>query len=172
MTSSTQQPVPQRSYTQGHLAYGVAVDLTNCDWWDRSPIQLEASLERIDGTQGHGAWSGTVCGVAFAIRPDDGQESATETAATPTSGICEVQVALEHPPVEAAHYRGEISFPWEGGRRTLSFTAVCGPPAGCVDVPVDVRPVLAPAGELIDADNSISAAHQRNRASGEVSPVG
>ena len=159
VSSGCAQPVPQRSYTSGELVYRVAVDLTNCEWWDRSPIQLEAGLERIDGTEGHGAWSGTLCGVAFAFPPDNGEESPTETAATPKSGICEVQVALEHPPVEAAYYRGEVSFPWEGGRRTLSFTAVCGPPAGCSDVPVDVMPALAPAGEMIDGDDSISAGH-------------
>jgi hypothetical protein len=155
--SGCSQPVPQRSYTDDQLVYSLAVDLTNCAWWDRSPIQLEADLDRTDGTEGHGAGSGTLCGVAFAIRPDNGEQPPTETA-TPKSGICEVQVALEHPPVEAAYYRGEVSFPWDGGRRTLSFTAVCGPPPGCLDLPVDAMPALAPVGDMIDGDGSMSPA--------------
>jgi hypothetical protein len=150
------QPVPERTYTDDELVYRLAVDLTHCDWWDGSPIQLDADLERLDGTEGHGAGSGTVCGVDFTIRPDNGEESSTETTARPKSGICEVQVAIEHPPVEAAYYRGEVSFPWDGGRRTVSFTALCGQPAGCLDLPVDPMPTLAPIGETIVGDGNKS----------------
>lgn len=148
------EPVPERSYTDDQLVYRLAVNLSHCDWWDGSPIQLDADLERLDGTGGHGAGSGTVCGVDLTIRPDNGEESAMPRAARSKSGICEVQVAIEHPPVEAAYYRGEVSFPWEGARRTLSFTALCGQPAGCLDLPVDPMPMLAPIGDVIVGDEN------------------
>lgn len=146
------EPVPERTYTDDQLVYRLAVDLTRCDWWDGSPIQLEADLERLDGSGGHGAWSGTLCGAVSAIGPDNGEESTTEVTASPRSGICEVQVDIEHPPVEAAYYRGEVSFPWDGGRRSLSFAALCGQATGCLDLPVDAMPTLAPIGEMIVGD--------------------
>jgi hypothetical protein len=140
------QPVPERRYTDDTLVYLLSVDLTDCDWWDGSRIQLEAGLERVDGTEGQGASSGALCGVDFAVRPDSGDGSSTPATARPKSGTCDVQVAIDHPAVEAAYYRGEVSFPWAGGRRTLSFTALCGQATGCVDVPVDPMPTLAHIG--------------------------
>lgn len=146
------EPLPERTYTGEALVYRLVVDLTLCDWWDGSAIQLEVDLERLDGTGGHGAGSATICGVGPTLRPDHGEERATEKPAKPKSGVCEVQVAIEHPPVEVAYYRGEVSFPWDGGRRTLSFIAVCGQPAGCLDLPVDPMPTLAPIGDVIVGD--------------------
>jgi hypothetical protein len=67
-------------------------------------------------------------------------------------------VAIDHPAVEVAYYRGEVSFPWDGGRRTLSFTALCGQPAGCVDVPVGPKPTLAPIGDMAVGDDDTSEA--------------
>jgi hypothetical protein len=67
-------------------------------------------------------------------------------------------VDIEHPPIEAAYYRGEVSFPWDGGRRSLSFTALCGPPTGCLDLPVDPMPTLAPIGDVVVGDGNTSSA--------------
>ncbi|MEW6475443.1 MAG: hypothetical protein AB1679_24575 [Actinomycetota bacterium] len=147
------EPVPERIYSADRLAYRLSVDLSHCDWWDGSPIQLDAGLERLDGTGGHGAWSGTVCGIGLAMGTDSSEPEA-ETTVRSKSGVCEIQVAMEHPPVEAAYYRGEVSFPWQGARRTLAFTALCGQPGGCADLPVDPMPSLAPIGELIVGDDA------------------
>jgi hypothetical protein len=49
-------------------------------------------------------------------------------------------------------------FPWDGGRRTLSFTALCGQPAGFLELPVDPMPTLAPIGDMIIGDGSKSSA--------------
>ena len=58
------EPVPVRSYTHDQLTYRLALDLTDCDWWDRKPIELDAGLERISpGGDGGGAGSFTLCGV-------------------------------------------------------------------------------------------------------------
>lgn len=61
-------------------------------------------------------------------------------------------MTMEHPPLETAYYRGEVTFPGKGGRRTLSFTAVCGQAAGCLDLPVDPMPTPAPIGDLVVGD--------------------
>jgi hypothetical protein len=158
VSTACTQPVPERRYTEETLIYLVSVDLTACDWWDGSPIQLEAGLERVDGTEGHGAWSGALCGADFAVRPDAGDGSSTPATARSKSGACDVQVAIDHPAVEAAYYRGEVSFPWDGGRRTVSFTALCGQPAGCVDVPVDPTPTLAHIGGMVAGGGDTSSA--------------
>ncbi len=144
------EPRPERTYAADHLVYRLAVDLTNCEWWDGSPIQLEAELERLDGTAGHGAWSGTVCGIDnSAMRTTTDASGTNEQPAKPLPGGCEIQVTMEHPSFETAYYRGEITFPGADGRRSLSFTAVCGQPAGCVDLPVDPIPMFAPIGDLV-----------------------
>ena len=148
------EPVPERIYSADQLVYRLSVDLSQCDWWDGSPIQLDADLERLDGTGGHGAWSGTVCGIDLPIGTDTGEGPAAEKAFGSKSGVCEIQVAIEHPPVEATYYRGEAAFPWHGARRMLSFVALCGLPGGCTDLPIDPMPSLAPIGELIVGDDA------------------
>ena len=147
------RPVPQRSYDAGALTYGVAVDLTNCGWWDGSPIELHASLERVDPAGAEGASSLSLCRAVLS-------ETSAGTADAPAlsrSGQCDVAVSIEHPPVEATHYHGEVSFPWDGGQRTVSFNAVCSPTTGCVDVPFNAAETLAPIGEVVGGVGSANA---------------
>ena len=73
-------------------------------------------------------------------------------------GFCAVEVSLDHPTLDTAHYKGQVTFPWQGGRRTVSFNAVCQAATGCVDLPADPTTALAPAAELYDA---ISGEHGR-----------
>jgi hypothetical protein len=157
-------PLPQRTYDDQRLQYHLAIDLTNCGWWDRSPIQLEAMVDRLDPAEGHGAASFVVCvteraessaGTADAGGEQAGGEAANGDHATPNSAACNVEVTVDHPSVEAAHYHGEISFPWEGGRRTVAFNALCGPGAGCVDLPVDPTSLLGPVGNLGGGDGDV-----------------
>jgi hypothetical protein len=150
-------PTAERSYTRDQLVYRLAVDVTDCDWWDGSPVQLDGSIERVDPTGDHNTGSNILCGTAVAL-PDPGDtetdehmpaDSATaepnpkaRTSSTGMrSGACAVEVSIDHPSPELAHYRGEITFPWEGDRRTVSFTALCGGNAGgCIDLPVPLAP--------------------------------
>jgi hypothetical protein len=165
-------PVPVRSYTHDQLTYRLAVDLTDCDWWDNTPVQLDASLERIDPAGGHGAGSFTLCGAGpVDADGEDGADDTTSGIEAPASadatsseataeeddspalrpGACAVEVSLDHPSLDAAHYEGAISFPWQGGRRTVSFNAICEATTGCVDLPVDPTTVLNPAADLYEA---------------------
>lgn len=172
-------PTAERSYTHDQLVYRLALDLTDCNWWDGSPVQLDAGLDRFDPTGGHGSGSFIMCSALGRVIGENGAGQApsdTEGAAAPgpangdpappsdqappaerspagravRSGACAIEISIDHPSVEAAQYKGEITFPWQGDRRTVSFNALCGPAAGCVDLPVDPTGPLGTAADLYD----------------------
>lgn len=127
--SECREPTAVRDYDGQSLTYKLAVDLSGCEWWDHSPIQLAAGLNRFDGAGEHGAMSFALCGGRI-VTTDDGE---TRREGNPT---CEVDVTIEHPALDLAHYRGEVTYPWRGGDRTVTFDAVCaavGSLAGCRD---------------------------------------
>jgi hypothetical protein len=153
-------PTAERSYTRDQLVYRLALDLTDCAWWDGSPVHLDGSIERVEPTGDHGAGSSILCGTTVALPIAESGEGPGDTetdehmpspkARTSStgmrSGACAVEVSIDHPSPEAAQYRGEITFPWEGDRRTVSFNALCsGNAGGCVDLPADPITLLAPA---------------------------
>ena len=157
------EPVPQRSYESDRLVYSAAVDYTNCDWWPGDDILLEASLTRLDGQGEAGAAAFALCGKPMTEAPTEATEdesAGNEAAAMPStdpdvesamrSGTCAVAADLEHPPTEAALYRGQVTYPWEGGNRTVTFAALCGPGGGCVDLPADPSPALAVGSDLYE----------------------
>jgi len=39
---------------------------------------------------------------------------------------------------------------WDGGQRTVGFSALCGPAADCIDLPADPTPALGAASDLYD----------------------
>jgi hypothetical protein len=43
---------------------------------------------------------------------------------------CDVTTALEHPSAELALYRGEVTYPWKDGPKTVGFSAYCASPGG------------------------------------------
>lgn len=125
--SACRHPELERLYDEESFFVRLVLDLSGCEWWDGSPIQLEATLMRHDGEDGYAATSFTVCGVS---PTHDGPRPRRE------ADPCEVVVGFEHPPVERARYDGEVTYPWRGGERTLSFDATCtsgGGRAGCRD---------------------------------------
>jgi hypothetical protein len=158
------EPVPQRSYDDSQLTYRLAVDFSGCDWWHGGPITLDAALSRLDGQGEVGSDSLAMCASPIAAQPAPRNGETTFHAAasggaddrdgdaSSLAGTCDVSVGLGHPAVEAALYRGQVTYPWEGGDRTVGFTALCGPQAGCVDLPADPTPVLAPLAGLGGGD--------------------
>ena len=164
-TGACALPTAERSYTHDQLVYRLALDLTGCGWWDGSPVRLDANLDRFDATESHGAGSFVMCSSLDAVPGQEGPDAAPSGAAAATgsdngpnpappalrSGACAVEISVDHPATEAARYKGDITFPWEDGTRTVSFNALCGPAAGCVDLPVDPTAVFAPAADLYDA---------------------
>jgi hypothetical protein len=155
------EPVPQRSYDDSRLTYRLTVDYSGCGWWHGGPITLDAALSRLDGQGEVGSDSLAMCASPTAAHPTDDEgrsQPATfhrdrsddgDTGGDASPGpTCAVSVALEHPAVEGALYRGQVTYPWEGGGRTVHFAALCGPQAGCVDLPADPSPLLAPLAGL------------------------
>lgn len=104
--AACREPRLERVYD--HQAFGLrlAVDLSGCGWWDGGPIQLAAELSRLGGAGEEGAGSFTVCGVHPIV-----EEAGGDTEESWRDATCEVSVALGHPPVEAARYRGEVTYP-------------------------------------------------------------
>jgi hypothetical protein len=110
-------PIPVSSYDEHLFSYGMAFDYSTCSWWDGGTVELDATLSRLDAEGEEIANVVSHCG-AMALGDVSGEGG----------GLCEVGVELEHPPVEVARYRGEITFPWKDGEKTLGFTVVCNSP--------------------------------------------
>jgi hypothetical protein len=160
------EPKAERNYGAERVVYAMAMDLGGCDWWDGGQIVLEATLSRLDGQGETVAIRWALCGALPARAPSDADRTGSdpvvrtpETAygapsdaerARTRSGLCHVFADLDHPTFEAALYQGEISYPWADGTRTVGFSAQCGPPAGCVDLPADPSPALSAGGDLYD----------------------
>jgi hypothetical protein len=120
-------PVPERRYEAERLVTNLALDLSGCSWWDGSPIKLVASLDRFDGQSGHGTATAVLCG-------GGGDEEEAMSRRQPAQPTCEISVEIEHPQVEVARYHGEVSYPWRGAERVVSFDATCtslGEAVGC-----------------------------------------
>jgi hypothetical protein len=106
-------------YGPDDMSYFVEIDLSGCDWWDGSPIQLDVTLARL-GAEGEEVSDVVIhCGVG--ALPDDTHQYRTTS--------CETRVDLEHPGVELARYRGEVTYPGPDGDQTTGFTVFCTSPA-------------------------------------------
>jgi hypothetical protein len=117
--SSCAAPVPTFSYGKGVLAYGVEVDYSGCAWWDGQMIELSAMVERLD-LDGEGVAVSVLCGAREVAYPDVAAPVKMSVARS-----CGVVAELDHPPVEVARYRGEVSWPWKGSTVTATFETVC-----------------------------------------------
>jgi hypothetical protein len=202
-TPACEEPVPTREYDDRSMSYGMTMDLAGCWWYEGGPIQLQATISRLDGTGEEGSTAIVLCGdrVLGEDRPTgrdkagdeaadnedaesedagnedadnedaDGQSEASspddarhgdedveadddadqQTAPSGDGGdedgagrrsrvaaadhvgqsarsSCEVSAVLEHSAAEVARYRGEITYPWRDGNRTVGFTAYCSSP--------------------------------------------
>ena len=112
------EPEAVWDYTAEEMTYQVAIDLSGCAWWDGSPIRLDVTLARLDAEGETVADSVTLCGVGPRV---DGERRYRTTT-------CEGGVSLDHPGVEVARYRGEITYPWRDGEQTTGFTLFCTAP--------------------------------------------
>lgn len=156
--SPCQEPEPTLEYDEDSLDYGLALDLTGCDWWEGGQIELTATLTRFSLLDDASTATQRLCGVAAAparpVRDRSGGRGGRDTApgGEPQEGDeeerdpryeragvakCVIDAQLEHSQVETAMYSGEIAYPWEGGTRTVSFSALCTSGLGrhCTDLP-------------------------------------
>lgn len=106
-------------YGPDDISYFVEIDLSGCDWWDGSPIRLDVTLARLDAEGEEVAEVVTLCGVG----------APAEEPHLYRTTSCESRVDLEHPGIEVARYRGEVTYPWRDGERSTGFTVICTAPA-------------------------------------------
>jgi hypothetical protein len=106
-------------YGPDDMSYFIEIDLSGCDWWDGSPIQLDVTLARLGAEGEEVADVVTLCGVG--ARAEDAHRYRTTS--------CETRVDLEHPGVELARYRGEVTYLWRDGEQSTGFTVFCTAPA-------------------------------------------
>jgi len=153
--SSCEEPEPTRSYDKDSLDYGLALDLSGCDWWEGGQIELTASLTRFSLLDDATTVTNRLCGVAAAapVRersggrggrdadaedPDEGDEEESDPRYERARvAKCVIDAQLEHGSVEAARYSGEIAYPWEDGTSTVGFSVLCTSGLGrrCTDLP-------------------------------------
>jgi hypothetical protein len=60
----------------------------------------------------------------------DDSEGFEAASASDDRFTCDVTTALEHPSAELALYRGEVTYPWKDGPKTVGFSAYCASPGG------------------------------------------
>jgi hypothetical protein len=114
-TDSCPAPEVIDDYDASQFAVAVTLAATGCPQREQRQFPLWVSVTRYDDTSAHGVTSGVLCGpfqAASDIEP--GRRYS-----------CEGGVALDHPPVEAAHYEVEVTYPGGGGEERLAFESFC-----------------------------------------------
>lgn len=110
-------PAPEvvRDYDTDRFAVAVTLVATGCPQREERQFSLWVSVTRRDNTQAHGSTRGVVCG-PFPAASD------TETQRRYS---CDADVAVDHPPFEAAHYRVEVTYPGAHGEEVSVVESFC-----------------------------------------------
>lgn len=101
-------------YDTSRFAASATLQATGCPQREQRQFPLWLSVTRYDDTSAHGATRGVLCG-PFRPSPEGGE---------PTYS-CDVDVTLDHPPVETANYTVEASYPGADGEETVAFEVLC-----------------------------------------------
>lgn len=123
--ASCTEPDPARRYGPEALTYGLELDLSGCNWWKGGPIEMSASISRSVGADEAISDVAAYCGAPARPRHRAGQTEADPRHERAAPAVCSVDVEMEHPRFEIAVYRGEITYPWRDGERTVDFAALC-----------------------------------------------
>lgn len=109
------RPVVAHGYDTEYFSVAVSLPATGCPAREQRQFPLWVSVTRYDETSAHGATRGVVCGP---FRPSSDIEPGRHYS-------CDVDIAVDHPPVEAAHYSVEITYPGSGGEEVFAFESFC-----------------------------------------------
>lgn len=118
------EPVAVVDYQAGAMTYSMEIDLTGCDWWTSDYLELNGSLDRISGGGPERVAGSSGCHLLSA-EPAEGPPPDPEPVRQ-----CDIELVLEHPSLELAHYQGEITYPGPNGNESQRFAAWCGTVAG------------------------------------------
>lgn len=108
-------PAPEvvHDYDTEQFAVAATLVATGCPQREQRQFPLWVSVTRYDDTSAHGATRGVLCGTFPSSDPDGPQHS------------CDVGLALDHPPTEAASYTVEVTYPGADGDEVLAYDSFC-----------------------------------------------
>jgi hypothetical protein len=109
-------PAPETTYDYDTEQFAVAVTLaaTGCPQREQRQFPLWVSVTRYDDTSAEGATRAVLCGP---FRPSSDADGPRYS--------CDVDVALDHPRVEAAYYTVEVTYPDDDGDQVSAFDTFC-----------------------------------------------
>jgi hypothetical protein len=113
------EPITARTYTSDSMLLRLELDLHDCDWWDGSPLELIGVVTRDDGEREDFAFSLQACSAIANEGWEDGSVPRFDKVG------CTIEVQMDHPTVEVAHYMGGVSYIWDDGPQVWSFDTTC-----------------------------------------------
>ena len=114
------EPEPVLTYGAESINLTLTVDYTGCGWWRKSTINLEGAV-----TQGPVFGVGIAAGSSCFVFREGGSRAIART--------CEIHLAFDHPPVEAATYSGYFEYPWKNGTAHIDFEYTSATAAGIAE---------------------------------------
>lgn len=109
-------PAPEvvvSDYDLSQFAASATLAATGCPAREQRQFPFWLSVTRYDDTSAHGSTRGVLCG-PFRPSPDSG-----------ATYSCDVDVVLDHPDVEQAHYTVEATYPGPDTEETIAFEVLC-----------------------------------------------
>ena len=124
--SACPAPAVIHEYRPRSFRIQASLEATGCPAREERQFTLSAFISRVDESGGEGHGRAVVCGPFRAS--DDIDEGRRYS--------CDVDLAVAHPRVEAAHYQVEVTYPGGDGEETFGFELFCrsdGATVGCED---------------------------------------
>ena len=129
-SSSCPPPEISHRYDQERLAINARLRATDCPARENSEFMLAAQITRFDKFGATDRIERAVMCGPFPTMAGMGRED------TESYFFCEVDVALDHPPVETIHYDIDVAYPGEHSARNTTLILGCdsdGETAFCED---------------------------------------
>jgi hypothetical protein len=114
-------PVPAvgTEYDVHQLVVHVLLPVSGCAARQHRVIQMDTTVRRVDKDgRGDGLAGGVTCGPYLSAGDTDAADPAEEES-------CGEGMGLDHPPVEAARYDIDITYPAASGKRTVTDVIFC-----------------------------------------------
>jgi hypothetical protein len=117
----TRCPVPAvgTEYDVHELVVHISLPVSGCAARQHRVIEMDTTLRRVeDDESGDGLGGGVTCGPYPSAGDTDAADPAEEES-------CGEGMGLDHPPVEAARYEIDITYPGASGKRTVTDAIFC-----------------------------------------------
>lgn len=108
-------PTVETQYDTERFTLYASLATTGCSVRERRQFSFSAFISRVDAESGHGHGTVTVCGPFRSSDELDGDRSYS----------CDLETGVDHPPVEAARYDVEVTYPGPDGEATSTLALFC-----------------------------------------------